>query len=384
MVWYDMNQCDSIWYNLMQCDNIQCNTIQNNIARMITQCTFTRYTSMGYDKIPPGYKNPTDLVCSCLLQWGFHSLWTLADPKPCSTTHATSTWTRRRASQWVSGRSFEDSGFILWSPPVLENTTSMCIFWYRWLPSEWNDNPLINLHKTTGNTTRGRVFESTSVFVFQSPPSLSTFVSQAYTPCQPMGRGHGERPWVVPGNSGRRPPCYYLSPWQPGDQVGWERQHRDPWRDPNGFSGCHMTARAPGLLLRHNKHNAEMSPKATRLFVFTALVSFLQGHTSQSGTGEGAVAFSVLIPFDSPVWIKFWFLCVADFKCCRVSCPIFRLQRWVLIVAPHTVVFLLNNKQEHDWLITFSFKTRLSFFILYIWLVLTWFSMQDYPSQIPN
>lgn len=74
------------------------------------------------------YKNRTDLECYFLLQWGFHSLWILADLKPCWTTHATSTSTQRRVSQWVSGRSFAGSCFVHLSASVLENTTSTCIF----------------------------------------------------------------------------------------------------------------------------------------------------------------------------------------------------------------------------------------------------------------
>lgn len=54
-----------------------------------------------------------------------------------------------------------------------------------------------------------------------------------------------------------------------------------------------ITAQAPGFIYRHNEHNAvgeKMSLKATCLFVFIAFMSFLQGHESQSGTGEGTVS----------------------------------------------------------------------------------------------
>lgn len=46
------------------------------------------------------------------LQWGFHSSWISAGRNLCWTTHATSTWTRTRASRSECGRSFAASSFV--------------------------------------------------------------------------------------------------------------------------------------------------------------------------------------------------------------------------------------------------------------------------------
>lgn len=85
----------------------------------IKKCGMIKYTK---------YKYHTDLVCSCVLQWGFHSLWISADLKMCWTTRATSTSTQRRVSQWEYGRPYMASFCVHLSASGLENTTSTCIF----------------------------------------------------------------------------------------------------------------------------------------------------------------------------------------------------------------------------------------------------------------
>lgn len=100
--------CKWIW------DHVPRNTISN-----IMKSGIIKY---------PKYKNRTDLSCSCLLQWGFHSLWISADLKMCWTTRATSTSTQRRVYQWECGMSFVASLCVHAGAPVLEKTLSACIF----------------------------------------------------------------------------------------------------------------------------------------------------------------------------------------------------------------------------------------------------------------
>lgn len=141
-----------------------------------------------------------------LPQWGCHSSWISTGPNTCWTTHVTSTSTRRRASQWASGGSF--LRFPLLRPFKCMNRTGVYALIYK---RALETKPAAHLE------TQACLFTSLSV----SPPlSLSLCVSQAYAPCQPMGGGRREKPWVVPGDSWRRPSCYYLSPWQHRDQVG--------------------------------------------------------------------------------------------------------------------------------------------------------------------
>lgn len=57
-------------------------------------------------------------------------------------------------------------------------------------------------------------------------------------------------------------------------------------------SGYHMTAQAPGFIHRHNEHKGlwvTVNETENHLFVFIALMSFLQSLNSQSGAGEGTV-----------------------------------------------------------------------------------------------
>lgn len=139
MKWYDTILYDVIWYNAVRHDTIQYNlmlyetvpyhTLQYDAIQYDKIWYDNKYNMMGFDKILCNIqKNHTDLACSCVLQWGFHSLWISADLETCWTTHATSTSTQRRVSQWVSGRSFVASCFVHLRASVLENTTSTCIF----------------------------------------------------------------------------------------------------------------------------------------------------------------------------------------------------------------------------------------------------------------
>lgn len=164
------------------------------------------------------------------LQWGFHSSWISAGQSSCWTTHATSTWTRTRASRSECGRSFAASSFVHWSASVLESEAG------GRAGQHWGQ---VTLQR------RGRPLKDVWDAVCLS---RLIFVSQAYAPRQPMGGGRREKTWVVSGDPERRQSCYYLSPRQPRDQVGWE-QHRGRWIDAKKLQ---CVSEAQGLIQRHN------------------------------------------------------------------------------------------------------------------------------------
>lgn len=175
---------------------------------------------------PDLHTNHTNLVLSYPLQWGFHIWWISADLKTCWTTHATSTSTRRRASQSASGGSFLGSRLVL-KDITCTSGTGGC--WVKRTSAR-----SICLHETT---PKNPLLLQTQAFLFvilspsSSPAPNCLCVSQAHAPCQPMGGGRREKPWVVRRDAGRRPSCYYLPPWQLWDQVGGERQDGGPWAD---------------------------------------------------------------------------------------------------------------------------------------------------------
>ena len=172
-------------------------------------------------------QNDTDLVCPCVLQWGFHSQRISADLKTSWTTHATSTSTQRRGSQWEYGGSLVDSLCVHSSASAPEKYMNTCIFGTGGPRVEGTLR--IRQHRTTWEAT---VYVERQVCL-SLMLSLSLPLSQAYTPCQPMGRRRGEKPRVAPGDPGRWQSCYYLSPWKRRNQVGWEWRGRNPWIEPN-------------------------------------------------------------------------------------------------------------------------------------------------------
>lgn len=154
-----------------------------------------------------------------LPQWGCHSSWISTGPNTCWTTHVTSTSTRRRVSQWVSGGSF--LRFPLLRPFKCMNRTGVYALIYK---RALGTKPAAHLE------TQACLFTSLSV----SPLSLFLFVSHRHTlPASQWEEAAGRSPeWHRETLGDGRPVIIYL---HGNTGTRWdERRGTGPWIDPNG------------------------------------------------------------------------------------------------------------------------------------------------------
>lgn len=177
--------------------------------------------------------NPlADLVCSSLLrlQWGFHFYWISANLKSSWTTHATSTSTPRRASQWAYGGSlvpsccFHLSVTGLQNPPCVCGTDGSSLNWTT-IDSFSFKGPLRNLQY---------VLKHNLVCSYRLL-SLSIFVSHRHTlPASQWDEAAGRSPeWYREALGDGRPVIIYLH-GNVGTRWDVSSMHRDTWIDLNG------------------------------------------------------------------------------------------------------------------------------------------------------